>query len=77
MRRELIFIDLRNTEHVKWFNEVVSKLIRVVEYTPIVETATNKPVGYVFVFKSLFGKYIVKKNLHFLKNPRKVIIRKK
>lgn len=74
MKENAIFIDLRNIEQVRWWNKTAHKLVRVVRYETIVETATNKPVGYVVAIKSLFRKYVIKKNMTFLKDPKKVII---
>lgn len=69
-----ICIDLRNKEQVKWWNKVGSKLVRVVRYTPIVETATNKEVAYIFDIRGLFKEFVIKKNLEFINNPKTVII---
>lgn len=69
-----IFIDLRNNEQIKWWNEIGSKLVRVVNYTPIIETATNKEVGYIFAIKGIFKNLIIKENLKFLNNPKTVVI---
>lgn len=74
MKENSIFIDLRNIEHVRWFNRIGHKLIRCTRYTSIVETATNETIGYIVEFKSLFKKYVIKKNATFLKDPKKVII---
>ena len=74
MKENSIFIDLRNPEHVEWFNKTASKLIRCTRYTSIVETATDKTVGYIVQFKSLFKDYVIKKNAAFLKDPKKVVI---
>ena len=49
-----IFIDYRNKEQVKWWNNVASKLVRIVHYDTIVETATNKPIGVVFAVDGFF-----------------------
>ena len=69
-----IFIDLRNNEQIKWWNETGSKLVRVVNYTPIIETATNKEVGYIFAIKGIFKNRIINENLKFLNNPKTVVI---
>ena len=69
-----IFIDLRNDEQVKWWNEVGSKLVRVVRYNTIVETATDKPVGYIFMIKGLLKGQIIKKNSKFLVNTKRMVI---
>lgn len=66
MKLDSIFVDCRNEEHVKWWNEVASKLVRVVKYDVIVETATEKPVGYVFKLSGLLAKWIIKQNNKFL-----------
>lgn len=74
MKRNAIFIDLRNVEHVKWWNKIASKLVKVVEYNSIVETATGKPIGYIFVIKGLFKNFIIKENISFLKDPKSMVI---
>ena len=61
-----IFVDCRNAEHVKWWNNVASKLVGVVRYDTIIETATNKPVGYIFMLKGLLAPWVIKKNSKFL-----------
>ena len=74
MKENSIFIDLRNKEQVEWFNKVGHKLIKCTNYTSIVETATDKTVGYIVQFRSLFRNYVIKKNATFLKDPKKVVI---
>lgn len=69
MKENAIWIDLRNKEQVRWWNKTAHKLIRVVAYDTIVETATNKPVGYLVAIKGLFKNYIIKKNKTFIKKP--------
>lgn len=66
MKLDSIFVDCRNKEHVKWWNEVASKLVKVVRYDVIVETATEKPVGYVFKLRGLLAQLIIKQNNKFL-----------
>ena len=61
-----VFIDFRNPKHVKWWNDVASKLIRVVRYDTIVETATDKPVGCIFLIKGPLKNWVIKKNTTFL-----------
>ena len=73
MKETGIFIDFRNEEQVKWWNEKASKLVKVTGYRVIVETATNKPVGCLINFKGLFKNYVIKKNLKFIKNPVKKV----
>lgn len=74
MKRNAIYIDLNNKEQVSWFNKVASKLIKVVQYDTIVETTTDKKVGYIICFKSLFSKYVINKNTRFLNNPVTAVI---
>lgn len=69
-----IFIDLRNEEQVKWWNEIGSKLVKIARFHTIVETATNKTVGYVFVIKGMLSKRVIKQNLKFLDNPKRMVI---
>lgn len=61
-----IYIDLNNKEQVEWFNKVGHKLIKVTNYNEIIETATNKVVGYCMSFTSLVPGYVIKKNNSFL-----------
>lgn len=72
-----IFIDLRNDEQVKWWNEVARKRVKIVAWNTIVETATNKPVGYIFRIEGLFKNQIIKENLKFLDDPITIIINMK
>lgn len=69
MKRKAIYIDLNNIEQVRWFNKIGHKLIKVVRYDSIVETATNETVGYIVAFKSLLSAYVIGKNKKFLDNP--------
>lgn len=69
-----IFIDLRNDKQVKWWNEVASKLVKVVRYDEIVETATGKPVGYIFMIKGLLKGRVIKENLKFLGKTTRMVI---
>lgn len=75
MKTNSIFIDYRNKEQVKWWNEVASKLVRVCHYTEIVETATNKPVGILLRIGGLFQRKVMKDNLRFIDNPKKMIVK--
>lgn len=76
MKRKGIYIDLNNIEQVRWFNKIGHKLIKVVRYDSIVETATNETVGYIVTFKSLLSAYVIGRNKKFLNNPVKVILSK-
>lgn len=69
-----VFIDLRNEEQVKWWNEVARKRVRIVSWHTLVETATNKPVGYIFQIKGLFKGRVIKENLKFLDKPKRAVI---
>lgn len=72
-----IYIDLNNGKQVEWFNKVGNKLIRVISYNEIIETATNKVVGYCVNFTSLFPGYVIKKNNSFLgPNLKEMIVSK-
>lgn len=73
MRRG-IYIDLNNKEQVEWFNKVANKLIKIDYYNEIIETSTNKVVGYCMTFTSLFESYIIKKNNSFLGDNLKEMI---
>lgn len=61
-----VFIDLRNSEHVKWWNEYARKKVRTLRYTPIIETATGKEIGRIMVIAGLHAKKIFKENDKFL-----------
>ena len=75
MKQTGIFIDLKNEEQVKWWNEYASKLVRVVRYDTIVETATNKPVGVLFALEgSLKNEIIKENNCKFVKNGATMVI---
>ena len=73
MRRG-IYIDLNNKEQVEWFNKVASKLIKIDHYNEMIETSTNKVVGYCIAFTSLFTSYIIKKNNSFLGDNLKEMV---
>lgn len=64
-----IFIDLRNKEHVDWWINKASKLVKVVHYDTIVETATNKPIGIIIMIKGILKPYVIKENNKFISNP--------
>ena len=68
MKLNSIFIDLANKEQVNWWNKWGNKLVKTVRYDTIVETATNKPVGVIFMIEGLFRKYVIMKNNQFIKN---------
>lgn len=69
MKNNSIFIDYRNKKQVEWWNKTARKLISVRNYSEIVETATNKPVGVIIRIGGLFKNYVIKNNLKFIKNP--------
>lgn len=69
MKQNGIWIDLQNIEQVRWWNKVGHKLVKVVAYNTLVETATDKPVGYVVILKGLFKNYVIKKNNKFISGP--------
>ena len=64
-----IWIDYKNAEQVAWWNNVASKLVKVVCYNEIVETATGKPVGVLMYIKGLLSRYVIKQNSKFIENP--------
>ena len=68
MKLNSIFIDLSNVKQVKWWNTFASKLVRVVKYDYIVETATGKQVGVIIMVSGLFKNIIIKLNNRFLVN---------
>lgn len=69
-----IFIDLRKADQVEWWNKIGSKLVKVVRYDTIVETATNEPIGVMFAIKGVFADYVIKKNNSFLGNNLKRMV---
>ena len=69
MKTNGIWIDYSNKKQVAWWNKIASRLVRVVRYDTIVETATGKPVGVLFSISGPFMKYVMKKNLKFVKDP--------
>lgn len=69
MKTRHIFVSITNREHATWWNNKARKLIKVVNYDRIIETATTKEVGVIFEIKGLLADYVVKKNLGFLKKP--------
>ena len=72
MKPNGIFIDLRNEKQVQWWNEIAGRLVKVVKYDTIVETATNEPVGLIIMIKGLLKDYVIKENKKFLSNPKLV-----
>lgn len=75
MRTNSIFIDLKNEKHVKWWNEVASNLVKVVNYAYIDETATGKHAGIILKIKGIHKNRVIKENLKFINNPKTVKIR--
>lgn len=69
MKLNSVFIDLRNPEHVKWWNNVACKLVKVIHYTYIEETATGKKVGVIIKIGGVLKNVIIKRNKKFLVNP--------
>lgn len=70
MKQTGIFIDLRNGEQVKWWNNIASKLVKVVSYTYIDETATGKHVGVLMNIAGPLKNLVIRHNTNkFIKNP--------
>lgn len=69
MKTNGVWIDYSNKEQVTWWNNVASKLVKVVYYNEVAETATGKPVGVLLAIKGLLRGYVMKKNLEFIDNP--------
>lgn len=69
-----IMIDLRNKEHVDWWNNVASKMVKVVNYNTLVETATNEPVALLIKIKGFRKNKVIKENLKFISNPVTAVI---
>ena len=76
MKNNSIWIDLRNKAHVDWWNNVASKMVKVICYDTIVETATDKPVGVIIMIKGLRKNKIIKENLKFISKPVTMTIKK-
>ena len=64
-----VWIDLRNHEQVRWWNKIGFKLVKCLAYDTIVETDTNKKVGYIVILKGLFKNYVIKKSNSFIEGP--------
>ena len=69
MKQNSIFIDLTNKEQVLWWNNIASKLVKVVYYETIVETATNQPRGIIIMLKGLRKGQVIRENLRFIAKP--------
>lgn len=76
MKQNGIFVDCGNPEHVKWWNEVGSKLVKVERYDTIVEVATGKTVGVLFKLKGLLADYVIKKNNEFISNGVTAVLKR-
>ena len=63
-----VCIDLRNEEHVRWWN-IVNLFVKAVDRADIVEKATGETVACIFKITGLFAKNIASKNVSFIKNP--------
>ena len=75
MKEISIFIELKNREQVNWWNNTARKLVKVVRYDTIVETATNKPIGVLINIKGALKSYVIMKNKSFLNRPKTVCFR--
>lgn len=76
MKQNSIWIDYSNSEQIDWWNNTASKLVRVVRYDQIVETATGKPVGVLFMIEGLFKNYIIRENVkRFVDNSATVSLK--
>lgn len=69
MKENGIWIDLRNSEQVKWWNNIARYLVRVVYSNYIIETATNEKVGILIAIAGPFKNYVIKHNARFIDNP--------
>lgn len=64
--KKAVFIDLRNAAQINWFNGRGQKLAKwVLKYT-IVESETNKPVGYLLMPVGLFARKALKEAVNFM-----------
>lgn len=66
--KEAVFIDFSNNEQVTWFIERGVKLANWIPLEPIVETATGKTIGRLFLPTGLFAKKAVKEAKSFMKD---------
>lgn len=68
MKKYGVYIDLHNHKQVHWWN-IVSLFVKAVDRDDVVETATGRTVGCIFVITGLFARWVASKNLSFIKNP--------
>ena len=68
MKLNSIYLDLSNSKQVEWWNSI-SKFVKVKHYTTMVETATNKTVGYIICPAGILARWIIKKAGSFHRNP--------
>ena len=74
MKVNSIYIDHRNAEQVKWWNDTGSMLVDVVSYAQVVEAATNKPVGTIICLKGLLASLVIRKCNSFFKEPLSTMV---
>ena len=56
-----VYIDYRNKEQIRWWNNIGGYLVRSYRVDEIVETATNKPVGVIIGITGLLAKFVINK----------------
>lgn len=66
--REAVFIDFSNKEQVVWFIKRGVKLAKWIPLDSVVETATGKTVGRLYLPTGLFAKKAVKEATSFMKD---------
>lgn len=66
--REAVFIDFSNKEQVEWFIKRGAKLVKWIPLDSIVETATGKVIGRLYLPRGLFAKKAIKEATSFMKN---------
>ena len=74
MKQSAIYIDFKNLDQVKWWNEIGSGLVKTLRYNTIVEAAMDEPVGVIFTIEGLFREYVVKKSLEFISDSASAVM---
>lgn len=66
-----ICVHVTNAKHVKWWNNVGSKLVRFRMIDMVVENGVV--TGYVFAIEGLLKHFVARKNNSFISDPEEVI----
>ena len=54
-----VFIEYANKEHVDWWNDIGSKLVRSRTINEVVETETSKPIGVIIGITGLLASAVI------------------